>query len=30
MNYQEENAKTIDSWVEDGWEWGRSIPTEVY
>ena len=24
-NYTEINAKTIDSWVEDGWEWGIPI-----
>ncbi len=30
MNYQDINAKTIDSWVENGWEWGVPITTEVY
>ncbi len=30
MNYQEINAKTIDKWVEDGWEWGKPITTEIY
>ena len=30
MNYQEINAKTIDRWVDEGWEWGRPISHEVY
>ena len=30
MNYQDFNAKTIDSWIEDGWEWGQPISHEVY
>ncbi len=30
MDYQEINAKTIDRWVEEGWEWGRPISHEVY
>ena len=30
MNYQDVNAKTIDSWVEDGWEWGKPVSHEVY
>ncbi len=30
MDYQEINALTIDRWVEEGWEWGRPIPHEVY
>ena len=30
MNYQEINAKTIDQWCEDGWEWGKPIAHEVY
>ncbi len=30
MNYQEINAKTIDKWVENGWEWGIPITTKVY
>ena len=30
MDYQEINAKTIDRWVEEGWEWGRPISREVY
>lgn len=30
MNYQEINAKTIDKWIEEGWEWGTPITHEVY
>jgi len=32
MNYQDINAKTIDSWIEGegGWEWGKPIPHEEY
>ena len=30
MNYQDINARTIDSWVEGGWEWGRPISHEEY
>ena len=30
MNYQEINARTIDSWVEGGWEWGKPISHEDY
>ncbi len=30
MNYQEINAKTIDQWIEDGWEWGKPISHAVY
>ncbi|MDR2534870.1 MAG: class I SAM-dependent methyltransferase, partial [Treponema sp.] len=30
MKYTEINAKTIDSWVKNGWEWGIPIPHEVY
>ena len=30
MNYQDVNAKVIDSWCEDGWEWGRPITHEEY
>lgn len=30
QNYQEINAKTIDQWVEDGWEWGTPICHEIY
>ena len=28
MEYQEINAKTIDEWVEDGWEWGIPVSHE--
>lgn len=30
MNYQEINAKTIDEWCLDGWEWGKPISHEIY
>ncbi len=30
MNYIDINAKTIDSWVKNGWEWGMSIDHECY
>lgn len=30
MNYTDINSKTIDQWVEDGWEWGRPIDHETY
>ena len=30
MDYQEINARTIDKWVEEGWEWGRPIDHETY
>lgn len=30
MNYQDVNARTIDRWVENGWEWGKPISHEVY
>ena len=30
MNYQDINARTIDRWVEEGWEWGIPITHEVY
>ena len=29
-SYQEINSKTIDRWVEEGWEWGVPITHEVY
>lgn len=29
-NYQDINAKTIDRWIEEGWEWGKSITHEEY
>lgn len=30
MNYQDINSKTIDKWVEDGWEWGKPISIDIY
>jgi Methylase involved in ubiquinone/menaquinone biosynthesis len=30
MDYQDINARTIDGWVEGGWEWGRPISHEEY
>lgn len=30
MDYQEINAKTIDGWVAEGWEWGEPITHECY
>lgn len=30
MNYTDMNAKTIDRWVENGWEWGTPITHEQY
>ncbi len=30
MNYTDINAKTIDQWVADGWEWGKPIDHETY
>ena len=30
MRYQDINAKAVDSWNEDDWEWGREISHEVY
>lgn len=30
MNYQDINAKTIDRWIEEGWEWGKPIDHETY
>lgn len=30
MDYQEENAKTIDRWVKDGWQWGKPLDHEVF
>ena len=26
MDYQDINAQTIDSWIRDGWEWGKPSP----
>ena len=30
MNYQEINSRTIDSWVDEGWEWGTPITPEAF
>ena len=30
MNYQDINAKTIDRWCKDGWQWGKAISHEEY
>ena len=30
MNYQDINAKTVDGWVEEGWEWGKPISREEF
>lgn len=30
MNYQDKNAKTIDRWVAEGWEWGIPVTHEQY
>lgn len=30
MLYQDINAKTIDRWVKEGWEWGKAIDHSVY
>lgn len=30
MDYQDINAKTIDRWIEEGWEWGKAISHDVY
>ena len=30
MNYQDINAKTIDRWIEEGWEWGIPVSHEDY
>ncbi len=29
-SYQDINKETIDKWVEEGWEWGKSISHEEY
>ena len=29
-NYTDINSKTIDKWVEKGWEWGMPISREAY
>ncbi|MDR1549035.1 MAG: hypothetical protein LBT06_10670 [Hungatella sp.] len=30
MNYAEINAKTIDRWIDEGWEWGVPISHEQF
>lgn len=30
MNYTDINAKTVDSWVQNGWEWGKPVSHEVF
>ena len=30
MNYQDINARTIDRWVEEGWEWGIPVTHEDF
>ena len=30
MEYQDINAKTIDRWIEEGWEWGIPIDHQTY
>lgn len=30
MNYQDINSETIDSWCQEGWEWGTPISHETY
>ena len=30
MNYTDINSKTIDQWIEDGWEWGKPIDHETF
>lgn len=30
MDYQDINSKTIDRWIEEGWEWGKPITHETY
>ena len=30
MDYQDINSRVIDSWCEDGWEWGQPISHETY
>ncbi|MBQ7173002.1 MAG: class I SAM-dependent methyltransferase [Clostridia bacterium] len=30
MKYQDINAKTIDRWIDEGWEWGKPIPHETF
>ena len=30
MNYTDINAKIVDSWVQNGWEWGNPISHETF
>ena len=30
MDYQDINAKTIDRWIDEGWEWGSPVSHEEY
>lgn len=30
LSYQDINARTIDGWVADGWEWGKPIDHDTY
>ncbi len=30
MKYQDINALTIDSWIEEGWQWGQPITHDIY
>lgn len=30
MSYQDMNAKAIDKWVREGWEWGQAIDHSTY
>lgn len=30
MNYQDINAKAVDSWCKRGWQWGKAISHEEY
>ena len=30
IDYQDINARTIDRWIEEGWEWGNPITHEEY
>ena len=30
MDYQSENARTIDRWVDEGWQWGVPISHDTF
>ena len=30
MNYTDINAKIVDGWVQNGWEWGKPISHETF